>query len=69
MKGRTTHQSDVNQLVLDLLMSKLQPGTAVTDGMWDTAYEIVWAQLALETIDWKAEHINADVLARYSYDR
>ncbi len=69
MKSFKTHQSDVNQQVLNLLMKRVPAGHAVTDADWDIAYEIVLTMAIIEMIEWKMQNIDPMVLVEFNHGR
>ncbi len=61
MTKRKTHHEDVNRLVMNMVLARAKPGAAITPEIMAVAYEIVWAQLALDTIEWKQNNISEKV--------
>lgn len=43
--------------VLNKLRTRIHAGQEVTDNAWNVAYDIVHAELSIDTIDWKINNI------------
>lgn len=59
-------RADVMPQVLKLLKSRLLPGCSPSLSDWKLAYDIAWAQAAIETAQWKIDNLTVGEYARSS---
>lgn len=51
-----TQSDEVKRLVLNRLIDKYPPGTALNEQHWKTAYRIVWSDCVIDTLRWKLDN-------------